>query len=300
MGRAVRGSAGASPSHLDLGRLKGNSIVLNVEHQACSVVLVRTKYPGNLGAVARAMANFGLRDLRLVAPEADPLSLEARALASHGEPLLEQATWFDTLADAIADTVWVAGTSARSGGLFRRQNVLAVREGMPLARKASKRGRVAIVFGPEDHGLTNDEVSQCHYQLRIPASPEYPVLNVAQAVVITLYEWLQTGRCDAEEMENEEGQSRNVARDEGCGQVSPALATTGDLATMYTHLESALRAVHFIWGEKGDSVAHALRHLLYRAQPTELENKLLHGLARQLLWYVERHPPGQEAKQPPE
>lgn len=251
----------------------------NDDH-VCTVVLVRTKYPGNLGSVARAMANFGVRDLRLVTPEADPLSLEARALASHGESLLASAQCFPALAEAIADAIWVAGTSARTGGLYRRQNVLTVREGMVKA--SGQKGRVAIVFGPEDHGLTNEEVSQCHFQLQIPASPEYPVLNVAQAVAITLYEWLQSTPIDAEEMS------------------SPALASAGDLATMYAHLEAALRAVHFIWGEKGDSVAHALRHLLYRAQPTELENKLLHGLARQLLWYVERHPPGEEAKQPPE
>jgi tRNA/rRNA methyltransferase len=277
--------------------------VPTTDGHACAVVLVRTKYPGNLGSVARAMANFGVRDLRLVTPEADPLSLEARALASHGESLLAQAQRYSTLAEAIADAVWVAGTSARTGGLYRRQNVLPAREGMARAR--AQQGRVAIVFGPEDHGLTNEEVSQCHFQLQIPASPEYPVLNLAQAVVITLYEWFQWGMAVAEGRENEAGsrehapgRSGKVAREEG-GSPESALATTGDLATMYDHLESALRAVHFIWGEKGDSVAHALRHLLYRAQPTELENKLLHGLARQLHWYVERHPP-QKAKQPPE
>lgn len=242
------------------------------EHQPCSVVLVRCKYPGNLGAVARVMANFGVKDLRLVSPQADPLSLEARALASHGEYLLETARHYDSLVDAVQEMVWVAGTSARIGGLFRKQNVLNVRDGMAMGSTASARGRIALVFGPEDHGLTNEEVSQCHYQLHIPAAPDYNVLNLAQAVGITLYEWYQV--------------SQPTSREEPA-----ALASAGDLAQMYGHLEASLRAIHFIWGEKGESVAHALRHLLYRAQPTESENKLLHGLARQLQWYVEHHPP---------
>ncbi|MFT3881526.1 MAG: hypothetical protein QM703_17900 [Gemmatales bacterium] len=120
--------------------------------------------------------------------------------------------------------------------------------------------------------MTNDEVSLCHQLIHISAHPDYPVLNLAQAVAISLYEWYQVAGAIAPS-----------------GQASPP-ASAGELDRMFEHLEEALRAIHFVWGEKGPSVFHALRHLISRAQPTEVENKLLHGLARQMLWYVNKHP----------
>jgi tRNA/rRNA methyltransferase len=228
------------------------------------------------------MANFGVTDLRLVTPEADPQAQEARVMASHGEQVLEQTHEYPTLVDAVADCVWVACTSSRLGGLFRQQNVASVREGMDQGRSASRRGRVAVVFGPENDGLTNEEVSLCHQLIHISAHPDYYVLNLAQAVAICLYEWYHlVGGASSSE------------------QHSPP-ASAGELDRMFVHLEEALRAIHFVWGEKGPSVFHALRHLISRAQPTEVENKLLHGLARQLLWYVEHHPPGEQTNMPPE
>lgn len=248
---------------------------MSIEHESpCCIVLVRTKFAGNLGAVARAMANFGVADLRLVTPEAEPQALEARAMASHGEVVLEQSRQYPTLVDAVADCGWVACTSSRLGGLFRHQNVVSLRNGIEQGSIASKRGRVALVFGPETDGLTNDEVSLCHQLIHISAHPDYPVLNLAQAVAVSLYEWYQVA-------------GAIVPTD----QASPP-ASAGELDRMFEHLEEALRAIHFVWGEKGPSVFHALRHLISRAQPTEVENKLLHGLARQMLWYVKRHPAG--------
>ncbi|HQR07481.1 MAG TPA: RNA methyltransferase [Gemmatales bacterium] len=248
------------------------------QESPCSIVLVRTKFAGNLGAVARAMANFGVTDLRLVTPEADPQALEARAMASHGEAVLERSRRFATLVDAVADCGWVACTSSRLGGLFRHQNVVSLREGVEQGRAASRRGRVALVFGPENDGLTNDEVSLCHQLIHISAHPDYYVLNLAQAVAISLYEWYQLAGAAASP------------------EQAAAPASAGELDRMFEHLEDGLRAIHFVWGEKGPSVFHALRHLISRAQPTEVENKLLHGLARQMLWYAKRHPAGDGKK----
>lgn len=248
------------------------------QESPCSVVLVRTKFAGNLGSVARAMANFGVSDLRLVMPEADPHALEARAMASHGERVLDQSQRFPTLVDAVADCGWVACTSSRLGGLFRHQNVVSLRDGVGQGRTASRCGRVALVFGPETDGLTNDEVSLCHQLIHISAHPDYPVLNLAQAVAVSLYEWYQQAGAAAP-----------------AEPASPP-ASAGELDRMFEHLEEALRAIHFVWGDKGPSVFHALRHLISRAQPTEVENKLLHGLARQMLWYVKRHSAGDGKK----
>jgi tRNA/rRNA methyltransferase len=250
-------------------------------HQFCSIVLVRTKYAGNLGSVARVMANFGVTDLRLVTPEAEVRSNEARALASHGEPVLESAGLYPTLAEAVSDCVWVGATSARLGGLYRKQNTVGCRDGMKHAAQMACSGRIALVFGPEDHGLTNDEVSLCHHLIHINAHPDYEVLNLAQAAAICLYEWFQ------------------ATHDKPITQ-SHDLVKMDEHLRMLDHMEEALRAVHYIWGEKGPFVAHAIRHLLMRTNPDPFENKLLHGLARQLLWYVKHHPPGEKANMPPE
>src|SRR5262245_40867466 len=125
----------------------------------CQVVLVRTQFAGNLGATARVMRNFGLNQLTLVAPEADRNDVEARRLSTHGEELLHQARVVATLAEALADCVLVAATSARVGGLFRQQNVAAPDVVLPALVDAAEAGTVAMVFGPEQSGLTNEEIT---------------------------------------------------------------------------------------------------------------------------------------------
>src|SRR5919202_452287 len=129
----------------------------------CRVVLVRTEVAGNLGAAARVMRNFGASELVLVAP--------------------------------VADCVLVAATSARAAGLFRRQSVGTPEEVMPRVVEAMASGPVALVFGPESSGLTNEEVTRCHHLIHVPTDPTYPALNLAQAVAICTYElrraWLR-------------------------------------------------------------------------------------------------------------
>jgi tRNA/rRNA methyltransferase len=239
----------------------------------CRVVLVRTHYPGNLGATARVMRNMGLTQLVLVAPLADPADREARRLSAHGEGVLERARVVAELGEALADCALVAGTSARVGGLVRRQSVATPDEVAPLLLEAGSRQPVALVFGPEPSGLTDAEVTRCHFLIHIPTDPAYPALNLAQAVTVCLYElrrtWLrQSGRPTERE--------------------PPAPFALQD--RMFADLRSALEAVHFVWGDKGDALMHAVRHLIGLAQPTAMEVDVLLGLARQLRWYVEHHP----------
>jgi tRNA/rRNA methyltransferase len=248
---------------------------VNDHLQQCCIVLVRPQFPGNIGSVARAMANFQAGELRLVAPHADAAAQEARQLATRGEPILQQARSFPDLRSAVEDCVWTAATSARLGGLFRRQNVVTARQAAGIGHANARAGRIALVFGPEDHGLTTEEVSRCHHLITIPAAPSYNVLNLAQSVVICLYELFIAG------LESQE--SLPTGR-------KSAAATASELDRTFDHLEEGLRAVHYVWGEKGPSVMHALRHLLSRAQPSVDEARLLHGLARQLLWYAQHHP----------
>src|SRR5215213_4611431 len=151
--------------------------------KTCRVVLVRPQNAGNVGSVARAMRNMGTSDLVLVAPEPSPLDELAVAMATrHASDILESARIVATLDEAVSDCVVVAGTSARVGGLYRRQSVLPLPEMAPRLVEAMPAGPVALVFGPERTGLENDEVTHCHWQVTIPADDEYPVMNLAQAV----------------------------------------------------------------------------------------------------------------------
>lgn len=233
----------------------------------CRVVLVRPQVAGNLGATARVMRNLGLTDLVLVDPIADPRDPHARQLSTHGEAILDRCRLVAALGDAVADCVLVAATSARLGGLFRRQILGTPEKILPHLLEFMPRGPVALVFGPEPTGLSNAEISRCHYLIHIPTDPAYPALNLAQAVAICLYElrrlWLRSA--------------------------APALpaeppAAFADQERMYEKLREGLEQIHFLYGEKADSLMHALRHLLGRAGPTAMEVDLLFGLARQLRW----------------
>jgi tRNA/rRNA methyltransferase len=242
----------------------------------CRVVLVRTQFAGNLGSVARVMRNFGLWQLVLVAPEASRADRQARQLSTHGQDVLDQARVVATLDEAVADCVLVAGTSARVGGPYRRQSHGLPDEIMPRLLDASAGGPVGLVFGPERDGLTNAEVTRCHYLIHIPADPAYPALNLAQAAGICLYElrrvWLR--------------------RTESPAPAEPPVPVATQ-ERMFENLRTALEEVHFLYGEKAGPLMHALRHLLGRAGPTAMEVDLLFGLARQLRWVASRSRPEQ-------
>jgi tRNA/rRNA methyltransferase len=236
----------------------------------CRVVLVRTQVAGNLGATARVMRNMGLRDLVLVAPVADPTCREARQLSTHGEAILDSAQIVQELGAALADCVLVAATSARTGKLIRGE-FGSPAEIIPCLLEASRSGPVALVFGPEPSGLTNDEVTRCHWLINIPCDPSYPALNLAQSVSICLYElrraWLAHGPPVA----------------------SPPPAPFAYQERMFADLRKALEEIHFLYAPKADSLMHGLRHLIGRAQPSDVEVKLLLGLARQIHWWVRQH-----------
>jgi tRNA/rRNA methyltransferase len=237
----------------------------------CRVVLVRPQVAGNIGATARVMHNFGLSHLVLVTPEADPQDQEARQRSTQGEHILRTARIVADLGEALADCALAAGTSARLGGLFRKQALGPPDEIAAHLLDAAANAPVALVFGPEPTGLTNEEVARCNYLIHIPTNPEYPALNLAHAVAICLYElrraWLkQTGIAGARQAD---------------------AAPLADQERMFAHLQQALEEIHFLYGPKAESLMFALRHLIGRAGPTEMEVGLLFGLARQVRWYVE-------------
>ena len=235
------------------------------------VVLVRPHFPGNLGSVARAMCNFGLHQLTLVDPFADPKSQEARRLATHGEQVLESAITVSTLDDAVADCRVVLATSANVEGMYRTHNYGRPDEVLPAMIESLSDGPCALVFGPEPSGLSNIEVAHCHGLIRILTDSQCPSLNLSHAVAICLYElrrlWLQ-------------GQEMAV-------RPTQKVAAFADQKRMFDHLRDALERVHFLWGPKSDSLMHAVRYLIVRARPSPNEVRILFGLARQLRWVAE-------------
>ncbi len=246
---------------------------MNTSLQRCRVVLVRPEVAGNIGAAARVMHNFGLTELVMVAPVADPLAEEARKRSTQGEFILHQARVVPSFDEAVTDCVLVAGTSARVGGPYRRQSVGGPDAIMPILVETLANGPVALVFGPEPSGLSNTEVTRCHHLIHIPTDVAYPALNLSQSVAICLYElrraWL------------------------ACIEPPPAPAAVVPFAEqerLFAHLRTALEGVHFLYGTNADTLMHALRHLIGRARPTPMEVDLLFGLARQLRWYAEHHP----------
>ena len=149
------------------------------------IVMVRPRGSGNIGSVARAMKNVGAKELAIVG-SARTQSFWARAMAVHGRDILSEAKCYETIRAAIADCTLVVGTTC-CAGLYRSHSQ-TVREAAPAVAAAARDGKVALLFGPEDHGLSNKDLEHCQQLITIPANPEYPSFNVAQAAVICLYE----------------------------------------------------------------------------------------------------------------
>jgi tRNA/rRNA methyltransferase len=192
----------------------------------------------------------------------------------HGLPILDAARIVPDLGAALSDCVYTLATSAETAGLQRRGRIAPPRQLMPVLCQAAAAGPVALVFGPEPHGLTLEEVNRCHGQIFIPASPAYPALNLAQAVAICCYEWYI--HCQEQ-----------VAVPSAPHPDRQA-ATHAELERMFRHLRQGLEAVGYLFGDRQEVLMSAVRHLLGRAQPTKAEVRMLHGLARQLLWIARR------------
>jgi len=232
----------------------------------CRVVLVRPHYAGNVGATARAMRNFGLRDLYLVSPIADHLDAEARRMSTHGEAILDAARIVATLDEALGGCQQVLATTANVAGPYREHAYGRPDELLPKLAGMLRTGSTALVFGPEPSGLTNAEVARCHGLIRILSSAEYPALNLSQAVAICLcelhHQWLLI---------------QNTA-----DHPTQPIAPFEDQERMFTHLQESLEAIHFLDGDKAETLMHALRQLIARAGPSPNEVRILHGLARQI------------------
>jgi tRNA/rRNA methyltransferase len=228
-----------------------------------AIILSHPQLGENIGAAARAMANFGLSDLRLVAPRAGWPNQKAVAMAAGAANLVESARLFDSVADALADLHRVYATTARDRGIARE--VLTPSEAAKRLRAASARGeKTGILFGNERAGLDNEEISLCDCVITIPTA-EFASINLAQAVLIASYEWLRAG--------DETPASR---LDHGALQRKP---TRDELLGLFEHLERELLASGFLYPpDKVDGMRRAIRATLHRARLTYQETQTLRGM----------------------
>jgi tRNA/rRNA methyltransferase len=237
----------------------------------CRLVLVRPHYAGNLGSAARVMKNFGLSELVLVEPIANPQTMEAVMMATRGLEILTSARRANTLAEAVGDCNYVLATSGEVGGLTRKGLWGTPEEKMPSLLCALDTGLGAIVFGPEPSGLTVEEIAACHGMIYIPADDEYPSLNLAQAIAICLYElrkqWLNRA---------------------GVAQREDPPASYADQERLFEHLKEALYSVRFLWDFRSDGIFHVIRQVITRGMPSHKELQVWHGLAKQLLFMTKQ------------
>lgn len=240
------------------------------------IVLVNPIYGGNVGSVCRAMANMGFSDLAIAAPRSRegapglsgaPRQInmdEARMMACRATHILENRSEFPALVEAVADCGVVIGTTARKG--LYRQHARTPREWAQKAIEVARMGRVALVFGREDNGLSNEELALCTQIIQIPTIKEYTSLNIAQAVMICCYElFIANGSY------------------ERCREKSPE-APSYLRERMFGMWREALLKIGFMKEDKADHMMHGLRRILSRGTLTVDDVRILTGIARQALW----------------
>lgn len=238
-----------------------------------AIVLVRPQMGENIGAAARAMWNFGLDRMRIVAPRDGWPNPAAVAMSSGAGRLLDEALLCADLADALSDCTYVFATTARQRDLTKP--VLSPEQAMRVAAEKIAAGeRVAVLFGPERAGLENDDVARANAIISVPVNPRYASLNLAQCVLLTAYEWMrQTG--EVIHARDEPGRKGDWA-------------TGLEVEKLAAHYEERLEQAGFFYPpEKAGGMKINLRNLWSRTRMTRADVQMLHGIMRQMVRWKE-------------
>ena len=230
-------------------------------------ILVGAQMGENIGASARAMWNFGLEHMRLVAPRDGWPNPKATALASGAARVLDQVSVAETTPEAVSDMTYVMATTARSRDLTK--DVLTPERAMERSREMISKGqKVAILFGPERAGLENDDIARADALISVPVNPAFGSLNLAQSVLLLAYEWRrQTTQTPPEE--------KRLAGTE--------FATGLEAEKLYERMDAALSEVGFFWPEdKAESMRLTLRNMLSRLPMTQADVRTMHGVIKAL------------------
>jgi len=232
------------------------------------IVLIETRHPGNIGAAARAMKVMGINRLCLVNPQSFPDG-KSFAMSGGAADLLDQAEVYESLDQAIDGCHLIVGTSARSRSI--PWPVQDARESAKTLVKEPAGHELAILFGREDRGLTNEELQTCHFHLQIPSNPEYGVLNIASAVQVVCYELRMAALEQQPEADKPDLWSWGTEWDE-------VPATRDQVERFFEHLEQTLVDIKVINPDNPRQLMTRMKRLYLRARPDRTEISLLRGM----------------------
>lgn len=236
------------------------------------IVLVNTTHPGNIGAVARAMKNMGLRDLYLVAPKHYPHE-DSVFRAANALDVLDRAVVVPTFEEAIADCGLVIGSSARERAI--PWPLLGARGATQQAVRETAKHKVAMVFGREDRGLTNEELQRCQLHINIPSNPEYSSLNVAMAVQVVAYELRMAAMSEDKPID--------IMAD-----WDVPFAGGQDVERFFTHLEQTLSEMGFLKADAPKQTSARLRRMFQRTRLDVMEIQMLRGILTSAQYWVRK------------
>jgi tRNA/rRNA methyltransferase len=228
------------------------------------IIMVRPRGSGNIGSVARAMKNVGAGELAIVG-RARTQSFWARAMAVHVGDILADTKCYSSIRDAIAGCTLIVGTTCRSG-LYRSHSQIP-REVAPTIVAAAQKDKVALLLGPEDHGLSNKDLEHCQLLITIPTHPDYPSLNVAQAAVICLYELYVASLSPSRGDRIQRAEAEHVER-------------------LFDIMKTSLLKIGFLDSENPEHMLLAFRRIFGRAGLEEKDVRILTGMFRQIEWYA--------------
>jgi TrmH family RNA methyltransferase len=230
-------------------------------------VLVDVRNPLNIGAVARAMSNFGVRHLRVVNPY--EVAFQNARSAVNADEILAKAEKFQTLAEAVSDCTLVIGTTA-IGHRDLQHALQRLEAGAPLIRAHLASGNCALLFGSEKFGLSNKDMSYCHWLMHIPTREEHRSMNLGQAVAICLYE---------------------LARDSPVAIEAETItpASSAEVERIYETLLAALKGSDYPKLNSSDSFHSAVRRLVNRLRLRKGDAEFLLGMLRQIVWKLEKN-----------
>ncbi|MHA7887993.1 RNA methyltransferase [Roseicyclus sp.] len=235
-------------------------------------ILVRPQMGENIGAAARAMWNFGLDRMRVIAPRDGWPNERAVALASGAGRLLDHAGLHEDVAAAISDCTYVFATTARPRGMT--MPVVTPERAMQQARAIlAEGGRVGVLFGPERAGLENDDIARANAIISVPVNPDFPSLNLAQCVLLCAYEFRRAGDATPPEVMEMAGTD---------------FATGAEVAALGDHMEARLEEAGFFFPpDKAESMRRNLRQVWGRLPLTRADVQTFHGILRQMVRWAE-------------
>jgi tRNA/rRNA methyltransferase len=255
--------------------IASNTMQANLDNIA--VVLIQPQIPENIGAAARAMSNMGLSRLVLVRPKNCDLCRVLKTATGVSIDVVEQMEVFDHIREALAPYQVIAGTTARTGSL--RPTLSRPRGLAHDLVTLSQNNLAAVLFGPEDRGLSNEHLRYCHTIVTIPTA-SFSSLNLAQAVMVVCYEIFMAGR-------------------EGSPEVAPRLANSFELEGMYDHLREVLTRIGFLDPQNPEHWLLNIRRFLSRLPLRAREVRIIRGVCRQIDWYASQAGEGTSTTKPP-